>query len=99
MAVDGAVYNWMGGAPGPGPVDQVSVEYTSTKTIFTFDVAGKVTLTATFLSPIYADDLAKQSEQFAYLSLKAKSQDGTQHSVQIYTDVSGGESTLQGTNT
>ncbi|KAL1872452.1 hypothetical protein VTK73DRAFT_1489 [Phialemonium thermophilum] len=89
VAVDGATYNWMGAAPGPQNVDQVSVEYTSTKTIFTFDVAGAVTLTATFLSPVYPDDLAKQSQQFSYVSLKAKSSDGAAHSVQVYMDVTG----------
>lgn len=80
----------MGGAPGPALVDQVSVEYTSTKSIFTFDVAGKVTLTVTFLSPVYPDDMARQSQQFSYVSAKAKSADGNPHSVQVYMDVSGG---------
>lgn len=91
VAVDGEVFNFLGNAPGPGPADQVSAEYTSTKSIFTFDVAGKVTLTVTFLSPIYPDDLLKQSQQFGYFTLAAKSHDGKQHSVQVYTDVSGGE--------
>lgn len=91
VAVDGTTYNWMGAAPGPANAEQISAEYTSTKTIFTFNVAGKVTLTATFLSPVYADDLSKQSQQFSYVSLKAKSSDGASHSVQVYTDVSGGE--------
>lgn len=88
--MDGETYNWMGGAPGPALVDQVSVEYTSTKSIFTFDVAGKVTLTVTFLSPVYPDDMARQSQQFSYVSAKAKSADGNPHSVQVYMDVSGG---------
>lgn len=80
----------MGGAPGPGPVNQVSLEYTSTQSIFTFDVDGKVTLTVTFLSPVYPDDMARQSLQFSYISVKAKSSDGTPHDVQVYMDVSGG---------
>ncbi|KXX77889.1 hypothetical protein MMYC01_205785 [Madurella mycetomatis] len=89
VTVDGAAYNWMGGAPGPGPVNQVALEYTSTKSIFTFDVGGKVTLTVTFLSPVYPDDMARQSLQFSYISVKAKSSDGTPHDVQVYMDVSG----------
>jgi hypothetical protein len=91
VAVDGTVYNWMGAAPGPALVDQLSLEYTSTKSIFTFSVAGKVTLTVTFLSPVYPDDLGRQSLQFSYISVKAKSADGASHSVQVYMDVSGGE--------
>lgn len=91
MAVDGVAYNWMGNAPGPAHVEQVSLEYTSTKSIFTFDVAKKVTLTVTFLSPVYPDDMARQSQQFSYISARAKSSDGAAHSVQVYMDVSGGK--------
>jgi hypothetical protein len=80
----------MGGAPGPSLVNQVSLEYTSTQSIFTFDVAGKVTLTVTFLSPVYPDDMGRQSQQFSYIVTKAKSADGAAHNVQVYMDVSGG---------
>ena len=90
IAVDGVSYNWMGAAPGPPPVNQISLEYTSTKSIFTFDVDGKVTMLVTFLSPVYPDDLARQSLQFSYISVKVKSADGAPHSVQVYMDVSGG---------
>ena len=90
VSVDGVTYNWMGGAPGPAPVNQVSLEYTSTKSIFTFDVDGKVTLTVTFLSPVYPDDMARQSQQFSYISTPAKSADGASHKVKVYMDVSGG---------
>jgi hypothetical protein len=90
VAIDGVAYNWMGGAPGPSPVNQLSLEYTSTKSIFTFDVAGKVALTITFLSPVYPDDMARQSLQFSYISAKARSSDGAPHQVQVYMDVSAG---------
>ncbi len=90
VAVDGVTYNWMGGAPGPAHVNQLSLEYTSTRSIFTFDVAGKVLMTVVFLSPVYADDMARQSQQFSYISAKAKSSDGVPHDVQVYMDVSGG---------
>lgn len=88
--MDGETYNWMGGAPGPALVDQVSLEYTSTKSIFTFDVAGKVTLTVTFLSPVFPDDMARQSQQFSYISAKVRCADREPHNVQVYMDVSGG---------
>jgi hypothetical protein len=67
-------------------------QYTSTQTIFNFNVADKVTLTVTFLSPVYPEDLAKQSQQFSYVSAKAVSSDGATHSVQVYMDMTGGES-------
>ncbi len=91
VAVDGTVYNWMGGYSGPDLVTQVSLEYTSTRSIFTFDVDGKVTLTVTFLSPVYPDDFVRQSLQFSYISVAAVSSDGGNHQVQVYMDVTGGE--------
>ncbi|KAK3994663.1 hypothetical protein QBC44DRAFT_43312 [Cladorrhinum sp. PSN332] len=89
VAVDGDVYNWMGAATGPPTVNQISLEYTSTRSIFTFDVDGRVTLTVTFLSPVYPDDLDRQSLQFSYISVKAQSSDNDTHSVQVYMDVTG----------
>ncbi|KAK4229404.1 hypothetical protein QBC38DRAFT_108681 [Podospora fimiseda] len=89
VAVDEQVYNWMGAAIGPPTVNQISLEYTSTRSIFTFDVDGKITLTVTFLSPVYPEDLDRQSLQFSYVSVKAKSSDGATHSVQVYMDVTG----------
>ncbi|KAK4164467.1 hypothetical protein QBC43DRAFT_352959 [Cladorrhinum sp. PSN259] len=87
VSVDGEVYNWMGAAIGPPAVKQISLEYTSTRSIFTFDVNGHVTLTVTFLSPVYPDDLDRQSLQFSYISVKARSSDGATHNVQVYMDV------------
>ncbi len=84
----------MGGAPGSALVKQLSLEYTSTKSIFTFDVAGKVLMTVTFLSPVYSDDMARQSQQFSYISTKTRSSDGVPHDVQVYMDVSGGTTVL-----
>ncbi|ROW08173.1 hypothetical protein VPNG_06905 [Cytospora leucostoma] len=89
VAVDGVVYNWMGAAIGPAVVNETSATYTSTQTVFTFDVEGKVTLTATFLSPVYPDDLVKQSLQYSYVDVTAVSADGASHSVQVYMDTSG----------
>lgn len=95
IAVDGRVYNWMGGTAGGQPlVSQVSLEYTSTRSIFTFDVEGKVQLTVTFLSPVFTNDFTRQSQQFSYISTKVKTSDGSPHNVQVYMDVSGGKSSL-----
>ncbi|KKY31115.1 putative glutaminase-like protein [Diaporthe ampelina] len=79
----------MGAAPGPAVANQTSATYTSTNTVFTFDVEGKVTLKATFLSPVYPNDLLKQSLQHSYVDVTAVSADGASHSVQVYLDSSG----------
>lgn len=89
IRVDNATYNWMGAYAGPALVTQTSFEYTSTQSIFTFDVDGKVTLTATFLSPVHPDDLLLQSLQFSYVQLSVESADGAAHTVQLYSDISG----------
>ncbi|KAK1750810.1 hypothetical protein QBC47DRAFT_392602 [Echria macrotheca] len=89
VSVDGKVYNWMGGMSGIPLVNQVSLEYTSTQSRFSFDVDGKVRLTVTFLSPVYPNDLGRQSQQFSYISVNAVSSDGSSHNVKVYMDVSG----------
>ncbi|KAG5917339.1 hypothetical protein E4U42_007270 [Claviceps africana] len=89
IKVDGQNYNWMGGAPGAPPVDQLSVDYTSTRSIFNMSVAGKVAMSIEFLSPVYPQDLRRQSVPFSYLNVAVRSLDGASHSVQLYADVSG----------
>lgn len=80
----------MGSAPGPPEVEQVSLEYTSTKTIFIMNVDGKVQMSITFMSPVYPTDLRRQSITSSYLEVSVKSLDGGNHNVQVYCDVSGG---------
>lgn len=92
IRVDGKTYNWMGGAPGADNVDQQSLKYTSTRTTFTMNVGGQVQMIAEFFSPVYPDDLRRQSIPFSYLRISTASLDGRSHSVQIYADVSGGKS-------
>ncbi|KAL1902968.1 hypothetical protein Sste5346_000880 [Sporothrix stenoceras] len=89
IRVDNVTYNWMGGATSPNVVTQTAFEYTATKSTFTFDVDGKVTLTATFLSPVHPTDLLQQSMQFSYLQASVESADGDHHEVQVYSDISG----------
>lgn len=90
--MDGTTYNWMGAAPGPAAVTQTSYSYTSTKSIFVMNVGGKVQMTITFLSPVYPDDLGRQSITFTYLDVAVASLDGASHNVKLYADVSAGES-------
>lgn len=92
IAVDGDVFNWAGAASGPSVATETSAEYTSTKTVFTYDVKSKVTLTVTFLSPVYPNDLVKQSLQYSYIDVSAVASDGASHDVQVYLDVTGGMS-------
>lgn len=93
IKVDGTAYTWMG-APGPQAVTQTAMEYTSTKTMFTMDVGGKIEMNITFLSPVTPDDMKRQSLIFSYLDVAVQSLDGTTHDVQLYTDISAGKSPL-----
>ncbi|KAF3390622.1 Glutaminase A [Penicillium rolfsii] len=87
IRVDGNAYTWMG-LPGSTTVTQTAVEYTSTKTIFTMDVGGKVEMNITFMSPIRPDDFKRQSLIFSYLNVEVSSMDGNDHNVQVYADIS-----------
>ncbi|KAG6182265.1 hypothetical protein E4U36_003461 [Claviceps purpurea] len=89
IMVDGQVYNWMGGHPGAPNVEQISVDYTSTRSNFNMSVAGKVAMNIEFMSPVYPEDLRRQSIPFSYMNVAVRSLDGASHSVQLYTDVSG----------
>lgn len=91
IKVDGKVYNWMGGAPGPPTADQLGMTYTATKTEFLLNVAGKVEMSVKFLSPVTPEDMRRQSIPFSYLDVAVRSLDRNSHKVQIYTDVTGGK--------
>ena len=82
------------GAPAQSPtvVTQTSFEYTSTRSTFVMDVAGLVEMNITFLSPITPTDLKRQSLTFSYVDVSVTSTDGAAHDVQLYTDVTAGQS-------
>lgn len=80
----------MGGTPNTTSVDQVAFEYTSTKSIFTLHVDGKVEMNVTFLSPITPDDFKRLSIVSSYVYLDVGSLDGRPHDVQVYGDISAG---------
>lgn len=92
IRVDGDTYTWMG-LPGSKTVNQTAFEYTSTKSIFTMNVANKLEMNITFLSPITPTDYRRQSLVFSYLNVEVASLDGNDHEVQVYADISAGEST------
>ncbi|PYH29479.1 glutaminase GtaA [Aspergillus neoniger CBS 115656] len=87
IRVDGSAYTWMG-IPGPETVTQTSYEYTSTKSVFTMNVADKVEMNITFLSPITPNDYKRQSLVFSYVDVQVESLDGEAHDVQLYADIS-----------
>lgn len=94
IRVDGDTYLWMGGIPNSQAVDQVAYEYTSTKSIFTMHVAGKVEMNITFLSPVTPNDFKRQSIVSSYLNVEVASMDGGDHDVQLYSDISAGRFAL-----
>ena len=77
-------------APGTPIVDQTGFSYTSTQSIFTMNVGGKVQMRITFLSPVNTDDLKRQSLTLSYMQVFVVSLDGNTHDIQVYTDISAG---------
>lgn len=57
------------------------------------NVGEKVQMTITFLSPVNADDLKRQSLTLSYMQVSVVSLDGQSHDVQLYSDISAGWST------
>jgi hypothetical protein len=57
-----------------------------TQTKFTIEV-GPMQINLTYLNPIEPKDWVKQSIPFSYMTLTARSLDGTAHTVQVYTDI------------
>jgi hypothetical protein len=74
----------------PPSVTQDSFEYTSQRSTFIQNVAGKVSLNVTFISPLTPTDLMRQSVIGTYLDVSVVSIDGATHSVQLYADTSAG---------
>ncbi|KAF7340199.1 DUF1793-domain-containing protein [Mycena venus] len=92
VKVDGKSYSFLGAPVVDGsPFDkatQKSFTFTSTQSIFVLS-AGPVDVTVTFLSPVEATDLVKQSIPLSYMHVSVASTDGASHSVQVYSDISG----------
>jgi Domain of unknown function (DUF5127)/Domain of unknown function (DUF4965)/Domain of unknown function (DUF1793)/Ricin-type beta-trefoil lectin domain-like/Domain of unknown function (DUF4964) len=88
--IDGNPYVFMGNPAGIGSVGtmtQTNLTVTATQSIFTFQ-AGGITLILTFLSPIEARDIQRQSIPLGYVAAKVKSNDGKTHTVSLYFDIS-----------
>jgi hypothetical protein len=76
--------------PGISPTaaTQAGFQYTPTKSIFTFNVGGKVEMNVTFLSPLIPTDQKRQYLVFSYLDVVVQSAGRASHDVQVYTDIS-----------
>lgn len=98
IRVNGTSYVWLGNpvltSGSLQAVNQTSFEYTSTRSIFQQNVNGQVGLTVTFLSPITPEDYVRGSLISSYLDVQVSSLDGNTHDVQLYTDISAGESSI-----
>ncbi|RAO67229.1 uncharacterized protein BHQ10_003241 [Talaromyces amestolkiae] len=88
IRVDGTAYGWMGDPADVSFVNQTSYTYTSTSSIYVQSVEDKVQVKITFLSPITPDDFLRQSLIFSYVDVEVVSLDGSEHDVQLYTDIS-----------
>ena len=55
------------------------------------DVANIVVMNITFLSPVFPNDLKRQSLPFSYLDVAVASTDGVPHTIELYTDITAGK--------
>ncbi|PMD18325.1 DUF1793-domain-containing protein [Hyaloscypha hepaticicola] len=103
ITVDGMTYTWMCAANingvVPPSVNQTSFEYTSTRSTFVMNVANKVSMNVTFLSPITPKDLKRQSIIASYLSVTVAAIDGASHAVKLYADTSAEWTSIHNTDT
>jgi len=90
VRVDGKVYRIMGRevrGPQTPALEQQSLKVLPTRTIYTFSGAG-ISLTLTFLTPSFPDDLDVLSRPATYLTWDLTSADGSGHDVSLYFDAS-----------
>ncbi|KAK0500754.1 hypothetical protein EDD18DRAFT_1434674 [Armillaria luteobubalina] len=70
-----------------GPATNLSFEVTPTRTVFSLH-ANTMDVNVTFLSPIEPSNLVLQSLPFSYVYTDVESNDGQEHSIQLYSDIS-----------
>ena len=88
VRVDGKAFRFMGEGPRDVPaMEQASLHLTPTHTEYTFRGQG-VSLTLTFFTPAFLDDLDVLSRPVTYLTWKAQSTDGGQHQVEVFLEAS-----------
>lgn len=87
IKVDGDAFTWMGALGGTNVI-QENVQFTSTRSSFIMNVADKVSMNVSFISPINPSDFKRQSIIGTYLEIDVVSRDGAEHAVQLYADIS-----------
>jgi hypothetical protein len=88
IRVDGRPYRFMGlFPPDVRAAKQVSLEVWPTRTIYVL-TAGGIELTLTFTSPLLPHDLDLLSRPVTYVTMSARSRDGSAHAVALYFDLS-----------
>jgi len=88
--IDGTSYIFLGAPANIGntqAMTQTQLEITPTQSRYTFQ-GGGVTLNVNFLSPVEATDIQRLSMPFGYIFAQAQSNDGNNHAVQLYFDIS-----------
>ncbi|KAE8223704.1 hypothetical protein CF319_g3301 [Tilletia indica] len=92
IRIDGVSYQFMGNGfgnlvPAGSNAEQLSMEYTSTRTIFKFSAAG-VGFTVTFLTPITPTDYLRQSIPASYIHFELDDPSAAKRKkIQLYVDV------------
>ncbi|WP_265934310.1 glutaminase domain-containing protein, partial [Actinacidiphila acididurans] len=91
--IDGTAYVFAGapslpGGPALTTMQQISLQLTATRSIYRLS-GGGVTLTVTFFSPVDLGNLQRQSVPLSYVTVRAESNDGRSHAVDVHVDVSG----------
>ena len=88
IRVDSKTYRFCGDYKGVEAAEQLAVEVTPTRTIYTFK-AGSVKLLLSFITPALPYNLDILSRPLTYLSFDIESLDAKAHDCSIYFDVSG----------
>ncbi|KAK0233832.1 hypothetical protein IW262DRAFT_113460 [Armillaria fumosa] len=87
IRIDGSTFQLWGSFPSGTHTNLTSFEVTPTRTIFSIH-ANTTNVNVTFLSPIEPSDLVLQSLPFSYVYIDVESNDGQEHSIQLYSDIS-----------
>lgn len=88
VRIDGKPYRFAGLTPTVEAMEQIGLEVTPTRSIYTFEKAG-VRMTITFMSPVLADDIDLLTRPVSYVTWDVQSADGKPHDVRVYFDVTG----------
>ncbi|KAK0246464.1 DUF1793-domain-containing protein [Armillaria nabsnona] len=86
VRIDGSTFQLWGDDASGTHTNLTSFEVTPTRTILSIH-ANTTNVNVTFLSPIEPSDLVLQSLPFSYVYMDVESNDGQEHSIQLYSDI------------